>query len=207
MRFLVIIPLLFISACSGGNHIDYLRMRDIPAPTIESFTHCYNYGCSKRETLGLPIETKTKIDRLFLTPSKSNEEEQSKIIQSLKIFEKDIGEIVGTKNDKRGTFRLYQDDSPEAKSHQQDCVDESTNTTTYLSLLNQMGYLTFYSPAFPKTRQPFIGGGNWWHQTATIKDNQTGDFYAVDTWFEDNGVAGYIVPLDKWKSGWKPKRN
>lgn len=207
MRFLVFISLLFLNACSGGNHIDYLRMRDIPAPTIESFTHCYNYGCAKRERLALPADTKSRIDTLFSTSSKSKEEEKSRIIQSLQILEKDIGEITGTKNDKRGTFRAYQNNSPEAKSFQQDCIDESTNTTTYLSLLNQLEYLKFYTPAFPANRQPFTSKAPWWHQTATIKDNETGDLYAVDTWFEDNGVAGYIVPLKEWKNGWKPKRD
>jgi hypothetical protein len=207
MRFLVIIPLLFISACSGGDHIDYLRMRDIPAPTIESFTHCYNYGCAKRETLALPVDTKSKIDRIFATESKSPKAEQSRIIEALQMFEQDIGNITGTKNDKRGTFRAYQNNSPESKSFQQDCIDESTNTTTYLSLLNQMGYLKFYSPAFPANRQPFTSKAPWWHQTAVMRDNKTGALYAVDTWFEDNGVKGYIVPLREWKDGWKPERD
>lgn len=194
---------LFLSACAGGNNIDYLEMRDIPAPTIESFTHCYNYGCAKRETIKMPATTLKKIKSHFTPRPKDADAEKKAIIQSLQTLEQDIGEIVGTKNDKRGTFRTYQDDSIESKSFQQDCIDESTNTTTYLTLLNNLGYLKFHSPAFPATRQPF-SGGNWWHQTATIVNNETGIRYAVDTWFEDNGKAGYIVPLHEWKDGWKP---
>lgn len=207
MKYALLASLLILSACAGGNNIDYLRMRDIPAPTIENFTHCYNYGCAKRETLALPTETQSKIDNIFSTPASTAEDEQVKIIQSLQLLEEDIGEITGTKNDKRGTFRLYLDNSNEAKSHQQDCIDESTNTTTYLTLLNNMGYLKFYSPAFPANRQPFTSKAPWWHQTAVIKNNTSGERYAVDTWFEDNGTAGYIVPLDEWKSGWRPKRD
>ncbi len=195
---------LFLGACAGGNNIDYLKMRDIPAPTIESFNHCYNYGCAKRETIKMPAATLKKIKSHFTPRPKNADAEKKAIIQSLQSLEQDIGEIVGTKNDKGGTFRAYQDDSIESKSFQQDCIDESTNTTTYLSLLNNLGYLKFHSPAFPANRQPF-SGGNWWHQTATILNNDTGDRYAVDTWFEDNGKAGYIVPLKEWKKGWRPE--
>lgn len=201
--------LLFLTACVGGNNIDYLHMRDIPAPTAERLTHCYNYGCDKRETIKLPSSTLQKINSIFAAPSqnKEQEQEQNRIIKSLQIFENDIGEITGTKNDKGGTFLVYKNDTPEAKSFQQDCIDESTNTTTYLTLLNNLGYLKFYTPAFPANRQPFASGNRWWHQTAIIKDIETGERYAVDTWFEDNGTAGYIVPLKDWKSGWKPDRS
>jgi hypothetical protein len=207
MKYLSLPLLLILTACAGGNHIDYLRMREIPSPTIESFTHCYNYGCDKRKTLTLPTETLNKINALFETSSTSIKEEEQRIIKAMQIFEQDIGEITGTKNDKRGTFRLYQDDAKSTQTFQQDCIDESTNTTTYLTLLNNMGYLKFYEPAFPANRQPFLSGAPWWHQTAVMKDKTTGEKYAVDTWFEDNGKAGYIVPLQEWKDGWKPKRD
>ena len=29
--------------------------------------------------------------------------------------------------------------------------------------------------------------------------------YAVDSWFEDNGHAAYMVPLDEWYAGWIPQ--
>lgn len=207
MKWATLSAALFLTACAGGGPLDYLRMRDIPPPISNSFTHCYNYGCENRETLGMPKDTQSKIDALFSSPSKNAEQEKSRIIKAVQIFEKDIGDIVGTKNDKRGTFRMYQNDAPSAKRFQQDCIDESTNTTIYLTLLNNMNYLHFHEPAFPANRQPFMSKAPWWHQTATIKNIETGERYAVDSWFEDNGVAGYIVPLQEWKEGWKPDRS
>ena len=212
MRGALVLPLLilitpFLDACSGSNHIDYLRMHDIPAPSIEHFTHCYNYGCKKRKTLAAPKGTLNKINALFENPSTSPEQEKKRIIQAIQIFETDIGAVIGTQNDKRGTFRLYQDDTKTARSFQQDCIDESTNTTIYLTLLNNMDYLKFYRPAFPASRQPFFNGNRWWHQTAVMQNKITGERFAVDSWFEDNGKAGYIVPLPEWKDGWKPKHH
>lgn len=85
--------------------------------------------------------------------------ERDKISKAIQIFETDIGNITGTKNDKRGTFRLYQDDAPSTKNFQQDCIDESTNTTIYLGLLEQLGYLELHKPVFAANRQPFKSGG------------------------------------------------
>jgi hypothetical protein len=206
MKRLLLLATLSLSACAGGNNIDYLRMRDIPAPSIESFTHCYNYGCAKRETLSLSTSTREKIDQIFKTPHASAKEEQSRIIKSIQVLETEVGEETGTRNDKRGTFLIYEDDASTTQSFQQDCIDESTNTTTYLTLLNNIGYLEFYEPGFPANRHPFMSGNRWWHQTATIKDKTTDERYAVDSWFEDNGIPAHIIPLEEWKKGWKPKR-
>ncbi len=195
---------LALSACSGGTYKDYLRIREIPPPTIEKFSHCYNYGCQTKVKVSLPKSTQTKLKKHFTPRPKTAEKERQKIATAIEIFEKDIGALTGTKNDKYGTFRLYQDDAKTTQHFQQDCIDESTNTTTYLGLLNEMGYLKFHQPAFPTSRQPFFGGGAWWHQSATIKDIASGDRYAVDSWFRDNGHPAFIVPLKEWKNGWRP---
>lgn len=206
IRGFILLP-LFLSACANGHPQDYLRMRDIPAPTLQSFTHCYSYGCEKRANVGLPKDTQNKLNNLFKIKPQSAEEERKNISLAIQIFEQDIGEIVGTKNDKYGTFRLYQDSDPKTRRFQQDCIDESTNTTIYLTLLQDLGYLKFHHPAFPANRQPILNRVNWWHQTAVIEEIATGQKYAVDSWFEDNGYPAHIVPLTEWKKGWKPKKN
>ena len=123
-----------------------------------------------------------------------------------KFLKQNIGALTGTKNDKRGTFRLYQDNAPSTKLFQQDCIDESTNTTIYLALLESMELLKFHKPSFPTSRQPLFNGNGWWHQTATIIDTTTDEKFAVDSWFFDNGAPAAIVPLKEWKAGWRPPK-
>lgn len=202
MKHLIIISVLFLNGCASGHYHDYLRHRNIALPTVNAFTHCYNYGCTKREIIALPASTQKRLKAHFTPAPQNAETERKKIETAIQIFEEDIGETVGTKNDKRGTFRLYQDASKESRTFQQDCIDESTNTTIYLGLLQQMELIQFHKPVFPANRQPFFSGAPWWHQTAVMEDTKTGEKFAVDSWFRDNGHAAFIVPLSDWKSGW-----
>ena len=207
MKRLTLFLILFLSACSDGHYGDYLKLRDIPVPTTENFTHCYNYGCQKKVSIALPQKTQDRLHTHFTPPAETAEQEQQKIATAIQIFEEDIGELVGTKNDKRGTFRLYQDNSKTTRTFQQDCIDESTNTTIYLGLLEQMQLLQFHRPVFAANRQPFFGGAPWWHQTAVMQNIETGDKFAVDSWFRDNGHPAFIVPLQEWKDGWLPPKS
>lgn len=205
-KFYTLALTLLLSACGSGNYNDYLRMYDVPQPTMQNFTHCYDYGCKTRKNISLPVQTQNKLQRLFTPSSRDADTEQKRISQAIKIFEDDIGALTGTENDKRGTFRLYQDDNEKYDSFQQDCIDESTNTTIYLGLLEQMGYLKFHRPVFPANRQPFFSGAPWWHQTAVMENTQTGKKFAVDSWFTDNGHPAFIVPIEEWKDGWLPPK-
>lgn len=45
----------------------------------------------------------------------------------------------------------------------------------------------------------------WPHSTAVMHEKSTGERFAVDSWFYDNGVAASIVPFKLWKSGYIPE--
>lgn len=200
MKYFVLFPVFLLISCgAAGNYKDYLRMHNIPPPTPENFIHCHSYGCQTPVQVALPNTTKDKVKKLFTPAVKNAQAEREKIAQAIKIFETDIGALTGTDNDKRGTFRLYEE---EIEGLQQDCIDESTNTTIYLGLMDEIGFLKFHKPIFPANRQPFLGGAPWWHQTAVIQDIETHEKFAVDSWFRDNGHAAFIVPLQEWKEGW-----
>jgi hypothetical protein len=54
-----------------------------------------------------------------------------------------------------------------------------------------------------RTRNFFFTG--WPHSTAVIHEQISGNRYAVDSWFYDNGEPATIVPFDVWKSGYIPE--
>ncbi len=206
-RIIVYCFCFVLCACVDSDYKHYLNLYNIQPPKQNNFTHCFNYGCQTHQNVALPEATSQALQQLFITPvAISAQEERVKISQAIQIFETDIGALTGTKNDKHGTFRLYQDDAPSTASFQQDCIDESTNTTIYLALLENMGLLKFHKPAFPANRQPFLHGARWWHQTAVIIDTTTNEKFAVDSWFFDNGAPAAIVPLKEWKNGWRPPK-
>lgn len=191
-----------LQACSSGEftQYDYLKKHDIPKPSQEEFSQCYRYGCDKIATVKLSSQEWLTIDNHFAQQPDSAEQERENIRQAIGTFEKIVGEKTGTKADIYGTFRA-------SGPYQQDCIDESTNTTIYLSLLEQRGLLNYHTVLAPQSRVPLIHSGRWPHRTAQIQDTQTKIKYAVDSWFHDNGFPAEIVPMALWKKGWKAEEN
>lgn len=197
-----LIPLILLQACAikPYTQYDYLAKQGITKPTQDQFPHCYRYGCDKIAEVTFNKEDWKAIDILFESNSTTPKQERRKISQAIGLFEAIAGGKTGTKSDVYGTFRV-------TGPYQQDCIDESTNTTIYLSLLEQRGHLKHYSVKPPQSRVPILHAGRWPHRTAIIEENQSKNHYAVDSWFHDNGFPAEVVPLKLWKKGWKAEEN
>ena len=87
---------------------------------------------------------------------------------------------------------------------QLDCIDETSNTTTVLELLDRAGLLVWHEVRGPMSR--FFVYDGWPHTTAVIVETATGEAYAVDSWFHDNGQPAEVVPLEQWVAGWGPEQ-
>lgn len=164
-----------------------------------SFSVCHQQGCAEQTAMRLtPTEAKSILQG-FVIPPATPAQERSSIALAISRFEQIIGPRTGTDRDLGGTF-------PGAfRARQMDCIDESTNTTTYLQLLDNAGLLHWHTILKPVTRLPIPRG--WWpHTSAAIREDTTGTKYAVDSWFDANGSVPHIVELTLWRRGWKPTR-
>jgi len=123
------------------------------------------------------------------------EQERNLIAVAIGALEKIIGAKTGTSADLAGTFHSIQG--------QLDCNDEAINSTTYMRLMRQNGLIKLHEIEDMRTRNFFFSG--WPHSTAVIHEIATGERYAVDSWFYDNGFPATIVPFALWKSGYIPK--
>lgn len=86
-----------------------------------------------------------------------------------------------------------------------DCVDNSSNTTTYLKILSEIGALSGWTVSSPRVRNRF--DVNAVHWTAVIVDTKTGDRWSVDSWFRPNGHLPMVMPIKNWVKGqkaWEP---
>ncbi|MCB9989590.1 MAG: hypothetical protein H6868_09715 [Rhodospirillales bacterium] len=206
-RFL---PLIAIACCTltacqttGSNYQPYLDKKGLAAPIPDSFPHCRAYGCKKTDTLSLFEQDWQEIGNFFTTVNDA-ETERAAIGRAIGLFERKVGALNGTSADKAGTFA-----GVGAGAAQHDCVDESINTTIYLALLEKQGWLYHHTVSPPVSRTPvttMFKGKLWPHQTAVITDTETGERYAVDSWFYDNGHDAEIVPLGPWYRGWSPQK-
>ena len=175
----------------------YVRDDIITEPTPEAFSICFNHTCKEVKDLTLQGRQWQEILAIFSPPVADAAEERRRIAEAVARLELVVGELADTSNDKGGNLAgMFSD------GHQMDCIDESTNTTTYLMMLSEGGVLRWHSVGDRATRGFFIFGMP--HTTAVLKDRLTGAKWAVDSWFHDNGVAPEIVPLGQWRAGWEP---
>jgi len=88
---------------------------------------------------------------------------------------------------------------------QQDCVDEATNTTSYLMFLQSRGLLKHHTVDAPMAKGNLLRGtlrgtpvAYWPHWTAVLKENDDGQRYAVDSWIYENGENPAVVKIEDW---------
>ena len=175
-------------------------------PSLEHFNICWGGGCETVSLVSITAAEWQSVADVFtqnvniLNTStlalNSAEQERSNIAIAIGMLETIVGQKTGTSEDKAGTF----DNS--AYSGQLDCNDEAINATTYMRLLTQAGFIKLHVIEDIRTRNFFFTG--WPHTTAVIHEVKTGERYAVDSWFYDNGHPATIVPFSLWKSGYKP---
>ena len=169
---------------------------DNPAIEPRRFSFCYGYSCANVIEVGLSPEEWREVGSLFVPAAENGEAERLRIARAVAMIERLVGSKTGTENDVGGTFRGA------GRLGQLDCVDESRNTATYLDLMAEAGFLKWHTRVESRTRGFFIFG--WPHTTAVIRNNATGEQFAVDSWFHGNGESPEVVPIHLWKSGWRP---
>jgi hypothetical protein len=104
------------------------------------------------------------------------------------------GEVIGTKGDRPGM-----DFTAPGDPTQQDCVDEATNTTSYLTVLQSNGFLQHHTVGTPFSKENLLHGiGGWPHWTAVLVEKPSGQKWAVDSWIYKNGENPAVVEVEKW---------
>lgn len=168
-----------------------------PLPQQTALVICYQHGCARQATVHLDAATMNILMQTF-APTQDAASERASIAVAIAYLERYVGAATGTDRDLGGTF-------PGAfRQGQMDCIDEATNTTRYLQLFAQQGWLRWHAPREPAMRLPIPQG--WWpHSTAVIRERSSGREFAVDSWFEANGKPPHIVDLPTWRRGWKPE--
>ncbi|MEO6697666.1 MAG: hypothetical protein ABIN45_06670 [Gammaproteobacteria bacterium] len=176
----------------------FIRPDIITNPTPSRFSVCSEHTCTRVTVVGLQPEQWQRERRLFLPPAHDAAQERERIARAIGLMETMVGPLTGTEHDKGRNFQGV------GIAGQMDCIDESTNTMTYLTMLLNDGLLKWHSVEDRATRGFFIFG--WPHTTAVIREADSGALFAVDSWFVDNGAEPYILPLEMWKQGWEPPK-
>ena len=127
-------------------------------------------------------------------------EERRAIAYAIALMERrQVGAAIGI-NDKAGMQWSASGDAT-----QEDCVDDSTNTTSFLMVLQSNGLLRYHTVQGPLGEDNMLYGTligrpvkYWPHYTAIIKEKKTGQRWAVDAWIGDTGTNPSITKLGDW---------
>lgn len=164
-----------------------------PVRAEEEFPVCYNYGCHALAMVRLDAAQLKRIGNLF-ADADSPQAERAAIAQAVARLYAFAGEQTPIGADRGGNL----DDGD--SNGRMDCLDHSTNTTTWLALLERRGWVRFHALAEPVQRGRVLNV----HWGARVLEKPTGAAWVVDTWFLDPGHAASIYPLDAWMDGARP---
>lgn len=167
--------------------------------TPQNFSVCHNYGCSQRTDVAFSKVQWKKIVREFRRTSKTPAQERKKIAKAIARMEQYVGKASGTYRD------VGEATSSKKDRWQMDCIDETVNTTLYLRFLEAEGVFKFYEATLPLHRGYFVDGA-WPHNTAAIREKETGAIFTVDAYYGDNGKPPALISKKEWVAGWKPEK-
>lgn len=157
----------------------------------QTFFSCIDYHCDAGQVVTLTAGQWQSIRDLFAADA-SPAGERENIRRAIALLENTVGAITGTWRDLAGNVK------GSGQPGQLDCISESRNTTTFLQLLFDDGLLKWHDIGERQVRRPLIFNVHW---TAVIIDRSSGEQFAVDSWFLDNGQPPGIQPLGDWLLG------
>lgn len=154
---------------------------------------CFNYGCTALTMVRFGPAELGDVKRMFADVA-SPQAERDAIARAMGSLYLHAALQTPTWRDRGGNI------ADEGQDGRMDCIDHSTNTTTYLALLERNGWLRFHSVDGPVQRGRFLAV----HWGAQLRENGGEVRWIVDTWFLDPGSPAAIYPLGEWLDGARP---
>lgn len=173
----------------GPPELHFKEYNALP-PRGNTVTVCHAHGCQKQETFTF---TSADIDDLatimdYVRGGETAEGERRAVAYAVGWMERRVGPATGTAWD-RASLEFMN------ASGQLDCVDEATNATSYLLVLQSNGLLRHHFVIRPFSKASFF---KWPHFAAMMQQRSTGRVYAVDSGVGPNGANPAITPASEW---------
>ncbi len=198
--------LLFIAAAAaalagctyerkGAPELHYGEFKTVP-PRGNTVTVCHAYGCQMQTKFRFTSADIAELQKIFREIKKADtpHEERRAIAYSIAWIETRVGKEIGT-----STNRAGMDFHGSGDPTQQDCVDEATNTTSYMLVMQHNGLLKHHRVGRPFSKGNILMGINYWpHWGAVLTENETGQRYVVDSWIYENGVNPAVTKAEQW---------
>jgi|SRR5579872_5224349 len=195
LSILAAVGLSLLTGCAGADDPasnNLLSTFATQAPAPGNFFACYGYGCKYRMRITLTAGEWRDVQAEFNPAAEDAAAERRQVAAAVARFERLVGQRTGTAVHQRDS-RLNVGDPT-----QMDCVDDSVNTWTYLTMLARSGMLRFHGVAGLAHRGSLLTLD--FSNTAVLVEKDNGARFAVDPWLGDSGVPPPVIPLDLWFS-------
>jgi hypothetical protein len=162
---------------------------------------CFDWSCARRETMTFTPSDMALLRERTATCSGASLHDR---LQHLRIGIWQL-ELLAQKYEPLLANDRAINDFEKGVEGRMDCVDSSSNTTTYLSVLRDIGELAGWTVSLPIVRNRFDVTAVHW--TAVIIDTESGIPWSVDSWYRPNGHLPLVMPLQSWidnRKAWEP---
>jgi len=177
---------------SGSPEVHYSQF-ETDAPRGNTVAVCSAHGCRHKSTFTFKSRDIARLREIMAAAGANSGPagERRAISKAIAWIEERVGKETGTSADRAGLDLLGGGDPT-----QMDCVDEATNTTSYLTVLATNGMLRYHDVLQPMAKDvPLF---QWTHYFAVIRDKTSGQRWAVDSFMAPNGREPMIMEAEKW---------
>lgn len=189
MVFIAFVTCGFTFRPGGPPELHFKEYNAAP-PRGNTITVCHAHGCQKQETFTFTASDISDLAVLmdYVRTGDTPGAERKAIGYAIAWMERRVGPATGTAKD-RASLGFFN------ASGQLDCVDEATNATSYLLVLQNNGLLRHHRVIRPFSKASFF---RWPHFAAMIKERRSGRVFAVDSGVGPNGTNPSIQLASKW---------
>jgi hypothetical protein len=150
----------------GSNELHFATF-SVPPPKNATVHVCHAYGCRVRSKFTFTAQDLSDVGALMAKTKNgidTPEEERRAIAYAIGWIETRVGAAIGTSADRAGM-----DFEGSGDPAQQDCVDEATNTTSYLTVLASHNLIRHHTVGVPFAKDNYLRGvAGWTHWTAVL---------------------------------------
>jgi len=194
-RLLAMTGVFALGGCAPAPS-EYITDFAEPNPKPDNFRVCHGYGCKLQTRVALSDAEWQRVRAAFEPAAATASSERRQIASAIAILEMEAGDRAGTAVHQRRELNT-------GDLTQLDWIDESVNTWTYLTMLDQDGLIRLHRVGGLAHGGSLIAFSV--RNTAVIERKTTGTRYAVDPWLVDAGEAPPVVPLSVWLASWPPR--
>ena len=193
----VLLPVLLTALPRGGLAAEtpqsWYEDQGYAAPAGTRIVACHGYGCARRMEMSMDGALMSRVEAALRAGRGSPAAERRALSEAIRAYTAYLAASFGGDPDLPRSPPQWS-----GVFGQMDCVDETTNTTSLLLVLQEQGLLAHHTVERPQSRGLFIDG-RYPHVTAVVAEKRTGREWAVDPWTRAPGQQPDILPLDRWR--------